>query len=714
VLGNPGYLRSIAGCVPAGDAFLHILAFDLARGPDGTWWVVSQRTQTPSGIGYALQNRLITRHLFPEAFREMRVQRLATSYRRLLDTTVRLAAHLASGGYPRVVLLTPGPYSETYFEHAYLARYLGVPLVEGGDLTVRDGRVFLKTLHGLQPVHAIMRRLHDDFCDPLELRPDSALGVPALLQAIRAGEVLVANTLGSGFLESPALNGFLPQIAKRFLDRELALPSLPSWWCGERASFDEVRDRLADKVVKPTYPHTAYRPGFEALMVADLDDRDRESLRERIEADPDAFTVQAYLPLSQAPTWQDDVIVPRSAMLRVFAIVDSQGRWHAMPGGLTRVAARDMEVVSLQRGGSSADTWVLTEDAVDGFSMLPQPLRPQDIAAQRRIVTSRAAENLFWMGRYAERAEFSVRLARAIISRLGDDEDDAPAVLEAMGKLALQHGLVPKGVPSPAQSPHGAVVFERALDAELSVAHGVTGVEYNLYALTRSASQIRERLSTEHWRLLLDTANGFRDECARAGADGVYSADEMLTVLARLAVQLAAITGAQTDRMTRDDGWRLLAIGRHIERLGALARVLRVLVDCHAFGNEQGFELALELFDSTITYRATYQSRVEMPSLIDLVVLNTDNPRALACVVRRMTREMQRLPADVAPELLTLLPAPYTWPPLAVLCATDAAGKPAALLALLKQLSEGADSLSDAIGERFFTHAADTLRLLSA
>jgi uncharacterized alpha-E superfamily protein len=367
----------------------------------------------------------------------------------------------------------------------------------------------------------------------------------------------------------------------------------------------------------------------------------------------------------------------------------------------------------MQRGGSSADTWVLADGALDAFSMLPQPLRPQEIAAQRRVVTSRAAENLFWMGRYAERAEFSVRLARAIVSRLGDDEDDAPPVLEAMGRLALQHGLVPKGAPSPAQSPHGAVVFERALEAELSVANGVAGVDYNLYALTRSASQIRERLSTEHWRLLLDTANGFRDECARAGADGVHSADEMLTILARLAVQLAAITGAQTDRMTRDDGWRLLAIGRHIERLGALSRVLRVLVDCSAFGNEQGFELALELFDSTITYRAIYQSRVEMVSLVDLLVLNTDNPRALACVVRRMTREMQRLPADVAPELLTLLPPLHTWPPLAELCATDSAGRPAPLLALLQQLYEGADSLSDAIGAHFFTHAADSLRLLT-
>jgi len=713
VLGNPGYLRSLAGSVPAGGVFLHIVAFDLARADDGSWWVVSQRTQAPSGIGYALQNRLVTRQLFPEAFREMRVQHLATSYRRLLDTAVRHAEPLAGRSYPRAALLTPGPYSETYFEHAYLARYLGVPLVEGSDLTVRDDRVFLKTLHGLEAVHAILRRLDDDYCDPLELKPDSALGVPALLQSIRAGRVVVANALGSGFLESPALNGFLPEIARRILGGDLSLPSLPSWWCGERAALDEVGERLDDKVIKPTYPHTAYRPAFEPLIGAELGVEARARLRARIEADPDAFTVQAFLPLSQAPTWEDGAIVPRSAMVRVYAIADGHGSWHAMPGGLTRVATRDTRVVSMQRGGSSADTWVLTEETVDGFSMLPQPLAAQDIAAQRRIVTSRAAENLYWMGRYAERAEFSVRLARAIISRLGDDEDDAPAVLEAMGRLAVGHGLVPEGVPSPARSPHGAVVFERALQAELSVAHGVSGVDFNLAALTRAASQIRERMSTEHWRLLLDTANGFREGCARARAEGEYSADEMLNVLARLAVQLAAITGAQTDRMTRDDGWRLLAIGRHIERVGSLAQVLRALLRCGVFASEQGFELALELFDSTNTYRAMYQNRVELPPLVDLLVISTENPRGLAAVVQRMQREMRRLPADPTRALFALIPEPQTWPPLAELCAEDADGRPAALDALLARLHEGADRLSDALGERFFAHAADRLRMLS-
>ena len=715
VLGNPGYLRPLVGCMPAGDIFLHIIAFDLARASDGRWWVVAQRTQAPSGIGYALQNRLITRHLFPDAFRELRVQHLASSYRRLLDTLFRLSPReFGTEGAPRAVLLTPGPYNETYFEQAYLARYLGIALVEGSDLTVREDRVFLKALHGLQPVHAILRRLDDDFCDPLELRPDSTLGVPGLLQAIRARNVLVANAIGSGFLESPALNGFLPAIAQRLLGTELTLPSLPSWWCGERAAYEAVREHLADKVIKPTYPHKPYRPAFEPLIGSDLDEEQRALLRGRIDADPDAHTVQAYLPLSQAATWQDGVIVPRSAMVRVFAISDGQGGWHALPGGLTRVAAREMQVVSMQRGGSSADTWVLTEGAVDGFSMLPEPLRPQDIAAHRRIVTSRAAENLFWMGRYAERAEFSVRLARAIVSRLNDEEDDAPAVLEAIAQLAIQSGLVPSGVPSPARSAHGATVFERVLQEGLTVAHVISGVEFNLGALTRAASQIRERLSAEHWRLLVDTSNGFREDCARARSGGDYSADEVLAVLARLAVQMAAITGAQMDRMTRDDGWRLLAIGRHIERVGALARALKVMLDGGALAHEEGFDLALELFDSTITYRSMYQSRMELPPLIDLLVINIENPRAMAGVVRRLEREMQRLPEETAAELRARLPALDTWPALTDLCATDGAGRFSALTDHLARLSDAADRLSDAVGERFFTHASDRLQLLNA
>jgi uncharacterized circularly permuted ATP-grasp superfamily protein/uncharacterized alpha-E superfamily protein len=704
VLGNPGYLRPLAGVTPMGGTFLHIVAFDLGRAPDGRWWVVSQRTQAPSGLGYALQNRIIVSRLFPDAFREMRVQRLAASYRRLLDMLTRVAPRTPAA--PGIVLLTPGPYNETYFEQAYLARYLGVPLVEGSDLTVRDDQVFLKTLHGLRPVHVILRRLDDDWCDPLELREDSALGVPGLLNAIRAQRVLVANALGSGFLESPALNGFLPAIAQEVLKEELLLPSLPSWWCGERAAFDAVIDSLHEKVIKPTYPNSRQRAGFDVRIGADLSVEARDKLRVRIEADPDAFTVQDYLPLSLAPAWQGRSIVPRVAMVRVFAIADGHGGWQVLPGGLTRIASPLGRIVSMQRGGSSQDTWVQTEGQVDTFSMLPEPLTPADLARRQRPVTSRAAENLFWMGRYAERADFSSRLARQILAVLSDDVASSAGVHEAMGRLAESFGLVPADTPSPGKS---AAAFERTLIAALADARG-SSVAFNLASLMRSGANIRERLSSEHWRLLTGAASNFAADLSRKD-DVAMPADIARGALAELSVRIAAITGAQTDRMTRDDGWRLLSVGRSLERLSSLAEALRVLAETRALADEDGFDLALGLFDSTITYRSLYQRRIEMGPLLDLLVFEQANPRSLARVARVLNRDLEKVPGTGG-DLTALVSPAETWPSLVFLCAGAEEGWPH-LQALAERLQAGAVQLSNVVGTGYFSHAGERFRVLA-
>ena len=702
VYGHPGYLRPLAGATPAG-SFLHIVAFDLARASDGRWWVVSQRTQAPSGLGYALQNRLIVTRLFPDAFREMRVQRLASSYRRLLDTLLHQGSAIGATGTPRVVLLTPGPFNETYFEHAYLARYLGIPLVEGGDLTVRDDQVFLKSLYGLERVHAILRRLDDDYCDPLELRPDSTLGVPGLLQAVRAGNVVMANALGSGFLESPAINGFLPAIARHLLGSELLLPSQDSWWCGEAAARAAAVERLDAMVVKPTYGSDGARV-FESRIVANQSAAERTRMLERLERDPDAVTLQSYVPLSQTPTWSGRALVPRAAMVRAYAIVDAAGGWHALPGGLTRIAARHRQGVSMQRGGSSADTWVQAFGPVDTFSMLPEPLRPGDLAHRRRTVSSRAAENLFWMGRYSERSEVGVRLARAVLTLLADDADMSPALLAVMHRLCVRHGLVPDGVPTPAQS---LPVFERTLVAGLAGPDDSFGLAFNLTALVRAGAQIRDRLAAEHWRLLVGAAAVLD---APAGRRSVRSSDEVIRTLTDLAFRLAAITGAQTDRMTRDDGWRLLTVGRQIERLGSLGFALQAMFDSKAIFDDDGFDLLLALFDSRITYRALYQRRQEIPPLLDLLVQDAANPRALACIAGVLRVEIARLPTADAERLAGLLPDANRWPLLADLCAVDEAGRFERLREFTEQLQACAAQQSNAIEERFFSHSTDAFR----
>jgi uncharacterized circularly permuted ATP-grasp superfamily protein/uncharacterized alpha-E superfamily protein len=682
---HPGYLRPLQGVAPPGGLRLHIVAFDLARGPDGAWWVIAQHTQSPSGLGYVLHNRLLVSRQFPDAFREMHVQHIASSLRRLLDTVESLAADVSQGEAPRVALLTPGPYNETYFEHAYLARYLGLPLVEGGDLTVRGDRVYLKTVEGLEPVHALLRRLDDDFCDPLELRPDSTLGVPGLLQAVRAGHVVMANALGSAFLESPALQGFLPAIAQRLLGEALALPSLPTWWCGEAAAWQAVRGELGAKAWQPTFPRDDRQPLAPPAAAAQVDD------------DPDAWTLQGRLRFARTPLWQGGALLPRPAVLRVYAIADAQRRWHLLPGGMTRVAAGDGASVSMQRGGSSLDTWVLTDGPVDTFSMLAHKLSVDDIAARRNPVSSRTAENLFWLGRYTERTEHLVRLARATLALIDADDDAPPAVLEAVSALAVRGGLVPAGTPALVRSPQ---VFERSLLAALADTDGATSIAFNLRALARAAGVLRERLSPEHWGLVRGMGEGFALARRRPPSTG-----EVLDALDRLAVQLAAVTGAQSDRMTRDHGWRLLTAGRFVERLIGTASQFGALLDHGALAAGTGVDLLLELFDSTITFRARYQRHQELLPLADLLVLDDSNPRAFACILRRLRTELRKLPGTSHDDLLARLPQQGTGLSLDELRGLDDAALAHRLSALCARLAEAGARLSDDIGRRFFAHA---------
>lgn len=713
VLGHPGYLRPLRGYAPPGGAYLHIAAFDLARASDGGWWVVSQRTQAPSGLGYLLENRLTISGMFPEAFKELRVQHLATSYRRLMDMLYKLSpGGLSAHAPPRIVLLTPGPYNETYFEQTYLARYLGITLVEGGDLVVRDKLLYLKTLHGLERVHAVLRRLDDDFCDPLELRSDSTLGVPGLLQVMRAGNVLVANSLGTSFLESPAINGFLPAISRRLLDADLLLPSLPSWWCGEAAAREQALANLPVAVVKSTYPSNM-RGGFEPVIGGAVAASERDALRARIADNPDAYTIQEYLPLSQAPSWSAGHIVPRAAMLRVFVIADGEGGWNALPGGLTRIASREQQIVSMQRGGSSMDTWVTTRGAVDTFSMLPAQLRPEDIAPAHRPVSSRAAENLFWMGRYTERAENDVRLANVALTWLNSDEDNAGELFAAVAALCRRSGLAP---PAPTLSVR---MFESTLVAELAGDDAQGGVSRNLGALAFAASQIRDRLSPEHWRLVMTANELFIRKASRGkdrDADAPITAPDVLRGLKRLGMQLSAITGSQTDRMTRDDGWRLLTIGRQIERLCAMSGLLGELFRRNAVLGDSGFNILLDLFDSKITYRAYYPGRQEVPALLNLLVQEPANPRSIACVLNVLRKEVARLPDTVAgpaTDLLGLLPAEGAGAALTTLCEQDQ-GLYGGVLALTEQLEAAASALSNEISRRYFSHAAGYDQTLSA
>lgn len=707
VQGHPGYLRSMQGVRPPGDTWLHIVAFDLAHGPDGRWWVVGQRTQAPSGLGYLLENRIAISRQFPKAFAGMKVQRLAASYRALMDGIKRMAPE---GENARIALLTPGPYNETYFEHAYLARYLGLTLVEGNDLTVRDQRLFLKTLSGLEPVHALIKRLDDEWLDPLELRSDSRLGVPGLLQVLRAGNLLLANAPGSAPLESSALLGFLPAISRHLLGEELALPSLATWWCGEDAALREVLPLLKDSVIKPTYP----RSGLDTAMGQSLSARELDEWSGRMARHPDDYTVQSWLPLSQTPTWSGERLMPRSAMLRVFALADGPQSWRVLPGGMVRLAPRGELIAAMQRGGSSADCWVLTEGPVDHTSLLQTAPSTLALAQQKRPVTSRAAENLFWLGRYTERAENSIRLAQIVLNHMGGEEPTSRALMAWLSDTASEHALVLPDAPTAKMSPR---VFARSLIAALCpevddpMAAQSHSVGFNLRALKAAAAQVRERLSQEHWNLIERTEASFARSCAALSTDAEYATAEAMVALQNASELLAAITGSQTDRMVRDDGWRLLSMGRHIERLITLSRALSLALEHGCVHDAAGFEAVVALFDSTITFHAQYQQRRDMVALIDLLVMDRDNPRSLAWVVHTLRSRLAKLAHSATPQDAVLaqgLPDPDTWvlPDLSNWQRSPEGLRTWSDLAtLLDGCEEAAGELSNEITRLHFSHA---------
>jgi uncharacterized alpha-E superfamily protein len=582
--------------------------------------------------------------------------------------------------------------------------------VEGNDLTVRDQRLYLKTLKGLEPVHALIKRLDDEWLDPLELRSDSTLGVPGLLQVLRAGNLLLANAPGSAPLESSAVLGFLPAISRHLLGEELALPSLATWGCGEDAALREVLPLLKTSVIKPTYP----RSGLETAMGQSLSARELDEWSGRMVRHPEDYTVQAWLPLSQTPTWAGERLMPRSAMLRVFALADGPQSWRVLPGGLVRLAPRGQLIAAMQRGGSSADCWVLTEGAVDRTTLLQSAPSTLTIATQKRPVTSRAAENLFWLGRYTERTENSIRLAQIVLNQLSGEEPNSPALMAWLSATAREHSLVLPDVPGAAQSPR---VFARSLVAALAPAAGSPqaaqsfSVGFNLRALKASAAQVRERLSQEHWNLIERTAAAFTRACAALSTDAEYATAEALSALQNASELLAAITGSQTDRMVRDDGWRLLSVGRHIERLITLSRALMLGLEHQCLHDAEGFESVVALFDSTITFHAMYQQRRDMVALIDLLVLDRDNPRSLAWVVQTLRSRLAKLAQSATPqdaELALALPDPDTW------VLTDLSNWQRSpegqrtwgdLVALLDACEQAAGNLSNEISRLHFSHA---------
>lgn len=701
VHGHSGYLPQMQGVEPQNKVWLHMVAFDLGRSPDGKWWVITHRIQAPSGLGYVLENRLSISRGFTRSFREMHIKYIAGFYRDYIDAIRKLSP---KGDRARIALLTPGPYNETYFEHIYLARYLGISLVEGNDLAVRNNKVFLKTINGLEPVDGLIRRTDDQWLDPLELREDSQLGVPGLLQAIRSGGVVVANMPGSGWLESPAIHGFMPGLGKYFLNEELLLPSVPSWWCGESPAWAQASERLNNLVIKSTGPNRKGRT-MDSIMGSKLDEIEKRVWLSKISKRPAQYTLQELIPLSRVPIWTTaGGVEERAMMLRLFAVTDGHGNYTVMPGGLTRVAGDQHGIVSMQKGGTSLDTWVRSSVPVERTSNLKEKLQAKDLQALRRPVSSRAAEHLFWLGRYTERASFSLRLLMRAQLLLSEEESLDPTTLGLLHELCGKQGLSEEFDPAEPKTQDeleenilSQLWYKAGLDT--SPAEGLAG---QLNSLAGVAGQLRERLSSAHWRLLSDCAKVLIEPELTDIQRSLPTA-----ALEKVQLYLLAMHGQQSDHMTRDNGWRFLQLGRQIERLCGACECLLSLTSIPGRAGENGLALAIALADSTITYRSRYQHRFEWLPALDLLIFDEDAPYAIRRILYKLNIVIDRLPGNPSqihqlfnniyqngnmPEGLNLEALQPPFP-------AETARK---LRAWLQELLDTAHKVSDLVGAQYF------------
>jgi uncharacterized circularly permuted ATP-grasp superfamily protein/uncharacterized alpha-E superfamily protein len=717
MLANPGFLRPCHGLRLPGNRYLHLVAMDLGRGPDGIIRVIGDRTQAPSGAGYALENRIVSSRMLPEVFRDCRVQRLALFFRTLRDTLRSLAPHNRDN--PRTVLLTPGPFNETYFEHAYLARYLGYTLVEGGDLTVRDNRVFLKLLDGLQPVDVILRRLDDDFCDPLELRGDSFLGVPGLVQAVRAGNVAVANCLGSGLVQTPALMPYLPELCRHLFGEDLRLQSVTAYWCGDPSALDHVLANLAHMVVKPTFAGMRFNPIFgEKLSREQL-----QNLADKIRANPLAYVGQDHLNLSTTPVLTDEGIQPRHLVVRTY-LAATENAFTLMPGGLSRfTASGDTMVVSLQQGGGSKDTWVLTTGPVSTFSLLRPTVGPVELSRGGSDLPSRAADNLFWLGRYVERAESLVRLLRGILVRLTEksglaDVPELPSLLRALTSLFQSFpGFIGDGAEARLARPEEelyAMVFDPDRAGSLA---------YTLHALYRVAGSVRDRISMDMWRVLsgLDLFEPRKHkDWSDEQTQELKTLSDLLDLLNRSVITLAAFGGLAMESMTRGHGWRFLDMGRKVERSLHMIGLIRATLVTVPANEGPLLEALLEIADSSMTFRRRYLSSLQTAPVLDLLLADESNPRSLAYQLVCLNDDVRLLPHDVphagrSPEqrLALSLLTDMQLADIDRLAAVSSKGTRPRLDELLARLEADLPVLSDKITHHFLSHL-QTSRHLSA
>ncbi len=717
---NPGFLRACCGSNIS--SHLQFYAADLVRGPDGTWCVLADRTGSGAGPGFARENRRMLSRVMPEAFRPMQVRQLRPFFDFWQDGLQKLApprrgmmqsqsmgqsqqqgpsqmqSHPDLGpiqhGGTTVALLTEGTGSAQWFEHLYLSRELSCALVEGGDLTVRHGIVFLKTLRGLKQVDVLLRRIDGRMVDPLELDQRSHIGVPGLMDAARQGSIRITNDAGSAAAQAPALAAFLPALCQRLLGEQLKLPSIPSMWLGE----ERARARLAQNpnawLIRPATDGQAH-----ALHLATMPPAERALLMRRIEQRPWEYAASAAMPPSVAPCLVGEGLEPRPVSLRMFLAQD-QGEWMAMQGGLGRVLEPGTHLAgSLPMGGLSKDVWVLNDERGDIAG--PPPMAAPILRIRRTSgdLPSRVADNLFWLGRYVERLERSARLIRATVTRLARGTRLTPRELSELQSLArclAEAGCVPPDFA------RGASVSLVLTDALLACTRDNGALMSQFASIAQLTESVRDRLTGDMYATFTHALRAAREDVQLVGR----SLDGLSHAMVAIQRYSTAVAGVAAESMVRGGGWIFLDLGRRIERAHAVVGEIAIAIDQTPPRIETGLRLALELCDSAISYRTRYLNVLQPAPVLDLVLVDQGNPRGLAfqlVAIHSLLDELaedggRELCAGAAAGLLAEIEALVE----GVMAARDQAQAASDLPPQLEQISANLADLSDRITRRYF------------
>lgn len=694
-LANPDFLRPLHGVEPVGGTYLHSFAMDVARGPDGKWWVIRDHSQATAASGFALENRILMGQLYPEMIRELGVQRLAGYF----QTFQNQITSLSGKDEPRVLCYTSGPNDRRFLAQAYLARYLGYTMAEGPDMTMRNGRVYFKTLDGLKQVDVLLRQVDAFQCDPLELDARSLIGVPGLVTAVRNRGVAVANALGSGLVETGALAGFMPKLSEEILGQDLLLPNMATWWCGEAAAADYVHDNFENLAIGPAFDgdYQAQR----AVLECSLDER-----RERLTHYGRRIVGQERMALPTTPVQSGSSMVPAPYILRLFVTAGEDG-FTVMPGGLVLSGQPGRPATTADFSPKTMkDCWAVAEQEDSPLTLLPREDGAVKIRRTGKDLASRAADNLFWLGRYAERTEVTCRLMRTVIAALEQDGQIAadPAALAAAATPIMRRaGLLDT------KKAKQIVAFPDRLRLVLADQCLSYSLPNCIDGVLGTAGRVRDRLSPTTFKTV-QRLQDFSLQTSRV-LDPNIDLISALPVLDDMTIVLNAFAGQSQENMTRNTGWSFLDMGRRLERGLHMVETISQLLVTSGKVRDGRLVLLLDLADSFMTYRARYMTNPMVAPVLDLLLQDETNPRSVAFQIAQIDRHLAGLAADTAPimaperHMIYDLLSQLRLARVTDLSEQNEDGVRAKLSALLGHFESTLLDFSPAIARSYFSHA---------